>query len=131
MGILAYWVVPNVIVAVGRLSIETIVRYKWFFLGAAVISLGLLVWVIYLRYLLARKSIESQTELEKHRLELEYRLGEGLQRLTEADRAGLVTWEGEILSETGPSNDAPSTDAPPFSNQPLSSSNADADRNDP
>ena len=49
LGILAYWVVPNTIVAVGRLSVETIVRYKWFFLGAAVISLGLLVWVIYLR----------------------------------------------------------------------------------
>jgi hypothetical protein len=29
-------------------------------------------WVIYLRYLLAKKSIQSQTELQKHRLSLEY-----------------------------------------------------------
>lgn len=105
MGILAYWVVPNVIVYMGRLSIETMIRYKWFFIAAAVISLGLLIWVIYLRYLLARKSIESQTELEKHRLELEYRHGAGLPKtLGTDDKAGFVTWEGEVMPDSPPSS---------------------------
>jgi len=101
MGILAYWVVPNVIVYVGRVSVDTLIRYKWFFMTAGAASLGLLIWVIYLRYLLARKSIESRTELEKHRLELAYKHGGGAPRqLTQEDPAGFVAWEGEIISES-------------------------------
>jgi hypothetical protein len=99
MGIMAYWVVPNFIVYISQVGIDTLVRYKWFFLAAAVISLGLLSWVIYLRYLLARKSIESRTELEKHRLELEYRQGRVAERLEHREApARRVTWrpgEGE------------------------------------
>ena len=72
---MAYWVVPNFIVYLSRLGVDTLIRYKWFFLAAAAVSLGLLIWVIYLRYLLARRSIESRTEVEKHRLELEYKHG--------------------------------------------------------
>ena len=37
-----------------------------------VFGLALVVWIIYLRYLLARKTIESRTELDKCRLQLEY-----------------------------------------------------------
>lgn len=100
MGILAYWVVPNVIVYVGRVSVETLIRYKWFFMTATAVSIGLVIWVIYLRYLLARKSIESRTELEKHRLELAYKHGGPAPRqLTHEDPADLVTWEGEIIGE--------------------------------
>ena len=99
MGILTYWVVPNVIVYVGRVSVETVVRYKWFFIAAAAVCLGLLIWVIYLRYLLARQSIASRTEVEKHRLELAYKHGGPLPRsLTHENHAGLVTWEGEIMA---------------------------------
>lgn len=112
MGILAYWVVPNLIVTFGRLGIETLVRYKWVFLGAAAVSLGLLIWVIYLRYLLARKTIESRTELEKHRLELEYRRGTaGQQRLLHERRPDLVTWEGEIMGDASPCRDSASREA--------------------
>lgn len=107
MGILAYWVVPNVIVYVGRISIETLVRYKWVFIAATAVCLGLVVWVVYLRYLLARKSIESQTELEKHRLELEYKHGVAHRRLPALDEnAGLVTWEGEVIPESPPPSQA-------------------------
>lgn len=106
MGILAYWVVPNVIVYVGRLSIDTLIRYKWFFLAAAAICLGLLIWVIYLRYLLARKHIESQTEVEKHRLELEFKHGTILpKKLAQGENGGLVTWEGDIIPESSPPSD--------------------------
>ena len=112
MGILAYWVVPNLIVALGRSSVEALVRHKWVFLGAAAVCLGLLIWVIYLRYLLARKSIESRTDLEKHRLELEYRQGAAdRQRLSHEHRPDLVTWEGEILAESSPSRESASGEA--------------------
>jgi len=33
----------------------------------------LFIWVIYLRYLLARKTIESQVEIDKFRLQLEFK----------------------------------------------------------
>ena len=93
MGILAYWVVPNFIVFLGHLSMDTLIRYKWFFIAVAAISLGLLIWVIYLRYLLARKSIESRTDLEKHRLELAYKHGKGPERLGHSqDQDLLVSW---------------------------------------
>jgi hypothetical protein len=42
-----------------------------FFISTALIFLGIVVWVIYLRYRLAVKSIESRTEIEKQRLQLE------------------------------------------------------------
>ncbi len=93
MGIMAYWVVPNFIAYLSRLGVDTLIRYKWFFLTAAVVSLGLLIWVIYLRYLLARRTIESRTEVEKHRLELEYKHGGVTGQLEHrSDPAQLVDW---------------------------------------
>ena len=70
---LAYWILPNFIVYAGKVSMETIVKYKWVTLGAAVILVGSILWIIYLRYLLAKKSIESHKEVEKYRLQLEYK----------------------------------------------------------
>jgi hypothetical protein len=104
IAILAYWVVPNVIVYVGRVSVDTLIRYKWFFMATAAVMLGLTIWVIYLRYLLARRSIDRQTELEKHRLELEYKHGSGKSahgRIGHDGSVDLVTWEGEIVPQTG------------------------------
>ena len=69
---LAYWILPNFIVYAGKVSIETLVTYKWVTLVTAVIGVGSILWVIYLRYLLAKKSIESHKEVEKYRLQLEY-----------------------------------------------------------
>ncbi len=93
MGIMAYWVVPNFIVYLSRLGVDTLIRYKWFFLTAAAVSLGLLIWVIYLRYLLARRAIESRTEVEKHRLELEYKHGGRSGQLEHrSEPAQLVDW---------------------------------------
>ena len=72
VGVISYWIIPNMITYIGRTGIETVIRFKWVFitLGAVVVGIGL--WIIYLRYLLAKKSIESRTEIEKHRLALEY-----------------------------------------------------------
>ncbi|MBN1932040.1 MAG: hypothetical protein JW786_10585 [Desulfobacterales bacterium] len=72
LAVFLYWVLPNLITYIGRLGIETLTRYKWVFLGATLMLFGLIVWIIYLKYLLAKKTIDSQTEIDKHRLQLEY-----------------------------------------------------------
>lgn len=65
-----YWVLPDMVMFVSRMGIETIVRFKWFFIGSFAVLACLFAWYIYLRYLLARKAIESRTEIEKIRLQI-------------------------------------------------------------
>jgi hypothetical protein len=72
LAVFAYWVVPNTLAYIGKVGIETLTRYKWVVLGICAAFLALAVWIIYLRYLLAKKSIEARAEVDKHRLELEY-----------------------------------------------------------
>jgi hypothetical protein len=71
-GVLAYWILPNFITYLGRTSIETIIRFKWVFMVVIGVMLGVFLWIIYLRYLLAKKSIETQAELDKFKLQLTY-----------------------------------------------------------
>jgi hypothetical protein len=73
IGVVSFWVIPNFITYIGRTGVEAVIRFKWVFivLGAVIVGIGM--WIVYLRYLLAKKSIDSQTEIEKHRLSLEYR----------------------------------------------------------
>ncbi len=72
LAVFLYWVVPNLIVYIGRAGAETITRYKWIFLSAGIVFLGLIIWIIYLRYLLAKKTIDRQADINKYRLKLEY-----------------------------------------------------------
>ena len=72
LAVFLYWVIPDLIVYLGRVGTEAVTRYKWIFLSAAVIFLGLIVWMIYLRYLLAKKTIDSHMEIKKYRMQLEY-----------------------------------------------------------
>ncbi len=65
------WMLPNMLQKIGTVGIEAIIKYKWVVLGAVVVLLSLVIWIIYLRYLLARKTIESQVEVDKFRLQLE------------------------------------------------------------
>jgi hypothetical protein len=71
-AVFLYWVIPNLVVYAGRVGTETLIRYKWVFLSVGIIFLGLIIWIIYLRYLLAKKTIDRQTEIDKYRIELEY-----------------------------------------------------------
>ncbi|MDD2390713.1 MAG: hypothetical protein PHP23_13395 [Desulfobacterales bacterium] len=71
IAVVAYWVIPNVITYIGKIGIETFMRHKWVFLGIAVVLLAIVIWIVYLRYLLAKKTIETQAEVNKFRLELE------------------------------------------------------------
>lgn len=70
-----YWVLPDMVMFVSRMGIETIIRFKWFFIGFFLVLGGLFAWFIYLKYLLARKAIESKTELEKIRLQIIHETG--------------------------------------------------------
>lgn len=65
------WMLPNMLQEIGTAGVAAIIKYKWVVLAVVVVFLALIVWVIYLRYLLARKTIESQVEVEKYRLQLE------------------------------------------------------------
>ncbi len=71
LALFSYWVVPNFITLAGKIGMETLVRFKTFFIVCGLIFLAVVVWVIYLRYRLAVKTIESRTEIEKERLQLE------------------------------------------------------------
>lgn len=71
LGVVGYWVVPNSLVYIGKNGMELLIRFKWVVLGVSLVVLGLVIWIIYLRYLLARKAIESQVAVDKYRLALE------------------------------------------------------------
>ncbi|MFO8083520.1 MAG: hypothetical protein R6U27_04275 [Desulfobacterales bacterium] len=71
LAVFAYWVIPNLITFLGKTGIETLTQYKLFFIISAFIFLAIVVWMVYLRYRLALKTIESRTEIEKERLQLE------------------------------------------------------------
>ncbi len=70
LGVVGLWYLPNMLNEIGKMGVETIARYKWVVLSAIAVMLGLVIWVIYLRYRLAGKAIDSQTEIEKYRLHL-------------------------------------------------------------
>lgn len=71
-----YWVLPDLIVFISRMGLETLIRFKWFFIGSLLVITAILVWFIYLKYLLARKAIESQTEIEKLKLQIIHDTGD-------------------------------------------------------
>ncbi|PIE63393.1 MAG: hypothetical protein CSA25_00510 [Desulfobacter postgatei] len=72
IGAISYWIIPNMITYLGHIGIDLFVRFKWLYIGVVVILVCIILWIVYLRYQLAKKSIESQTEIQKHRLSLEY-----------------------------------------------------------
>jgi hypothetical protein len=63
--------VPHVLAEFGRHGVAVISKYRWVVLGIVAVFLGLVIWIIFLRYLLARKAIETQADVEKYRLQLE------------------------------------------------------------
>lgn len=77
LAVFMYWVLPNMVTYIGRVSVDTLIRFKWVFIAGGGVVVGLFIWIIYLRYLLAKRSIDNQAELEKARLQLEYHREEG------------------------------------------------------
>ncbi|MCB2149492.1 MAG: hypothetical protein KQI81_23630 [Deltaproteobacteria bacterium] len=109
VGVISYWIIPNMITYIGRTGIDAIIRFKWVFIILGGVVAGLGVWIVYLRYLLAKKSIESHTEIEKHRLALEYKSQNSLPLRLDAPSAenGPPSQKGNPADKNHPS----STDA--------------------
>jgi hypothetical protein len=108
-GVISYWIIPNMITYIGRTGIEAVIRFKWVFITVGALVAGIGVWIVYLRYLLAKKSIESQTEIEKHRLELEFRAQNGtpLQLESNSKRNGepsALAWHDNGKEKSSPAD---------------------------
>jgi hypothetical protein len=69
--VLGYWVIPNLIVWLGHAGIAVLSTYKWVVLSIGGVATCIFIWIIYLRYLLAKKTIEQKIQVEKLRLQLE------------------------------------------------------------
>lgn len=67
------WAVPNLITYLGKTSLAFVDEYKWAFIAFFAVLTSLLIYVIYLRYLLARRAIDAKAAVEKYRLELAYK----------------------------------------------------------
>ena len=76
-AVLLYWIIPNLISFLARTGIETIVDFKWFFVALIAALFVLFAWFMYMKYKLANKSMEIQTEIRKYELELEYKKSAG------------------------------------------------------
>ena len=107
LAVIGYWILPNLLIYVGEVSLDTVMRFKWAILLVGFAAFGLLVWIIYLKYLLAKRSMDSQVDVDKHRLELEYKYNIKSQLQLEhnqniKDRPHVVTWEADdIIDEEG------------------------------
>ncbi|MDM8542351.1 hypothetical protein QUF90_14850 [Desulfococcaceae bacterium HSG9] len=108
MGLFAYWVIPNLITDIGKLGVDTIIRFKWFFLGAFTLFSAVIIWLLYLRYLLAKKSIDSRTEIDKHRIQLEMSRASDVANQLEYNPAAIQaipeTTSGEPDQKAAPDN---------------------------
>jgi hypothetical protein len=98
---LGLFAVPHLLSEFGRNGVALISKYRWVALGVVAVFLGLVIWIIFLRYLLARKAIETQADVEKYRLQLEM-LGksESPLQLPPADRPRLELPE-DLSAEKG------------------------------
>jgi hypothetical protein len=67
------WAIPNLLAQAGRSGLAFVAEYRWIFLGLFAVGLLFVAWLVYLRYLLAKKGLEHQAQVQKYRLELEYR----------------------------------------------------------
>lgn len=71
-GVLLYIVIPDLLTFLAKVGIETILNFKWFFLAVFVALFLLFAWFMYMRYQLARKSLDAQTEIRKYEIKMEY-----------------------------------------------------------
>jgi len=71
-GVLLYWIVPNLLAFLAKAGIETLINFKWFFLVIIVLIFFIFCWFMYMKYQLAKKSLDAQTEIRKYELKLEY-----------------------------------------------------------
>lgn len=143
LGMFMYWVLPNMVTYITKVSLDTVIRFKWVFIAVGIALAALFIWVIYLRYLLARRNIDRQAELEKVRLQLEYKRqsGEPIQighYDGEEEEPPLVSWtpadaeaEDQGGGEKPASPEAAKSEAPQSGNAEAESAAEDANADDP
>jgi flagellar basal body-associated protein FliL len=68
--VLAFWILPNLISFIGQTGLEIIERYGWFIATAVLAVLLIFAWFLYLRYLLAKKTLEAETHIREYQLSL-------------------------------------------------------------
>ena len=73
LAVFLLYTVPNFFIFLGKTSVQFIMDFKWVFLGGFVAVAGFVIWIVYLRFLLAKKNIDAQTTIQKYRLELEFK----------------------------------------------------------
>jgi hypothetical protein len=73
VALFCLWAIPNLLAYMGRSGLAFVAEYRWVFLGLFAVGLLFLAWLVYLRYLLAKKGLEHHAQVQKYRLELEYR----------------------------------------------------------
>jgi hypothetical protein len=71
VAVFLYWIIPNLLSFLARTGIETIVDFKWFFVAVIAALFVLFAAFMYMKYRLAHKSMDAQTEIRKYELELE------------------------------------------------------------
>lgn len=71
-GVLLYLVIPNMLTFLAKAGIETLVNFKWFFIALFAVIFLLFAWFMYMKYQLAKKSMDAQTEIRKYEIKMEY-----------------------------------------------------------
>lgn len=111
LAVISYWILPNLVIYLGEVSIETLIRFKWVFLFIGVAVFAVVVLIIYLKYLLAKKSMENQVEVDKYRMQLDYKgNGSAVRQLEDqsggTDDSAVIDWEEETGSGEDRDNSA-------------------------
>lgn len=71
-GVLLYIIIPDLLTFLAKVGIETILNFKWFFLAILIAMFLMFAWFMYMRYQLAKKSLDAQTEIRKYEIKMEY-----------------------------------------------------------
>ncbi len=71
-GVMLYLVIPDMLTFLAKAGIETLLNFKWFFIALFVGLFFLFAWFMYMKYQLARKSMDAQTEIRKYEIKMEY-----------------------------------------------------------
>ncbi|MBF0241262.1 MAG: hypothetical protein HQK64_02140 [Desulfamplus sp.] len=71
-GVMLYLVIPDMLTFLAKAGIETLLNFKWFFIALFVGLFLLFAWFMYMKYQLARKSMDAQTEIRKYEIKMEY-----------------------------------------------------------
>jgi hypothetical protein len=74
LGVLVLWMVPGALQEIALSGIGLVREFRWFFAAAFVAALGMVAWIVYLRYRLSRMNLEHRLILEKIRMETQQAL---------------------------------------------------------